>query len=205
MLRILVPALVLLVAAILLLPRHVQMQPPEAATVLPEDLALPDVELVDTAGRSFSLAELDDYGLLFFGYTNCPDICPLTMQTLASAEKNLRDQAPNLVPRVMFVSIDPHRDTLEKIASYVRVFDPSFSGFTADEETIAPLLAALGVTVHKTETDGGAYNVVHNGTVFVIAPGSKLIALFGGSSHEASTIASDFLRIRRQHQTRTRR
>lgn len=205
MLRILVPALVLLVAAILLLPRHGEMQPPEAATVLPEDLALPDVQLTDTAGRSFSLADLDDYGLLFFGYTNCPDVCPLTLQTLAVAEQQLRDQAPNLVPRVMFVSIDPDRDTLEKIASYVHVFDPSFSGFTADEQTLAPLLAAIGVTVHKTETDGGTYNVVHNGTVFVISPGGKLIALFGGSSHEASTIASDFLRIRRQHRAHSRR
>jgi protein SCO1/2 len=203
MLRILIIALVMLVAAMLLLPRARDTVPaPETATVLEPPPALPEFALVDDAGQPFTTASLrGDYRLMFFGFTHCPDICPLTLQVLASAVSALREQAPELVPEVVFVSVDPRRDSAQRIRAYLNNFDSQFRGVTGADESLEPLIKAFGLTVHKTEIDGEHYNVVHNGTVFVIGPNAELVALFGGSSHEAAAIVSDYLRIRRRAPT----
>lgn len=203
MLRILIIALVMLVAAMFLLPRDRELVPaPETATVLEPPPALPEFALADDAGRPFTTANLrGDYRLLFFGFTYCPDICPLTLQVLANVQSQLRAQAPELVPEVVFVSVDPRRDSPERIRAYLNNFDRQFRGVTGPDERLEPLIKALGLTVHKTEIDGEQYNVVHNGTVFVIGPNAELVAVFGGSSHEAGAIVSDYLRIRRRAHT----
>jgi protein SCO1/2 len=169
----------------------------QTATVLPQPRPLPDFALTDTSGREFTRASL--YGrhrLLFFGFTHCPDICPLTLQVLATAVDEVAVRAPDLVPEVVFVSVDPHRDSPDRIRDYLRNFDAQFVGVAGSDAALEPLIQALGVTVHKVETDGEHYNVVHNGTVFVIDPDAALVAIFGGSSHDAQTIVSDYLRIR---------
>jgi protein SCO1/2 len=195
MLRILVVGLVLLVGAMLLLPRGAPPVPaPTVATALPEPRPLPDIELVDTAGRPFGVADLrGEFSLLFFGFTHCPDICPLTLQVLAAARDRLSDAT---APRVVFVSVDPYRDTPERIRDYLANFDPDFVGVTGSDEALAPWIQALGVTVHKNERDGEHYNVTHNGTIYVINPDAELIGIFGGTSHEAETVATDFARLR---------
>ena len=76
------------------------------------------------------------------------------------------------------------------------------SGVTGSDEALAPLLGALGVTVHKNERDGEYYNVIHNGTVYLIGPAAELVAVFTGSSHDADAIATDLIRIRRRPGTR---
>lgn len=176
------------------------MPDPEVATVLSPPLPIPDAVLVDQAGREFTTSDLEGrFSLMFFGFTQCPDICPLTLQVLARAREEVRTQAPELVPDVVFVSVDPYRDTPERIGDYVSNFDPGFIGVTGSDEALAPLLGALGVTVHKNERDGEWYNVVHNGTVYVIGPDADLVALFSGSSHDAAAIATDFVRIRTRY------
>ncbi len=173
---------------------------PEIATVLTPPLALPDATLVDQAGRAFMTADLEGrFSLMFFGFTYCPDICPLTLQVLARARDEVGALAPELVPEVVFVSVDPYRDTPERIRDYLGNFDTSFTGITGSDEALAPLLGALGVTVHKNERDGEYYNVVHNGTVYVIGPEAELVAVFTGSSHDADAIATDVVRIRRRY------
>jgi len=198
MLRILVVALVVLVAALMLIPRDGQLvTPPAVATVLPEPRSLPDVAFVDQSGSPFATADLaGEYTLLFFGYTNCPDICPLTLQVLAQALGQIEARAPAAVPRVVFVSVDPARDTPERIAAYLGGFDSRFVGLVASEAALAPLLTTAGVMVHKGASEGQTYNVTHNGTVYVLDPAGRWIALFGGAAHEASDIATDYLRIR---------
>lgn len=198
MLRILVIGLVVLVAALYLIPREGDIvAPPAAATVLPEPRDLPDLAFVDRKGEAFGVDRLaGDYSLMFFGYTNCPDICPLTLQVLSQALDEIAARAPNLVPRVVFVSVDPQRDTPERIAAYVGAFHPDFIGLTATDEALAPLLGTMGVMVHKDVQDGEAYNVVHSGTIYVLDSDARWVALFGGSDHDASVIASDYLRIR---------
>ena len=200
LLRVLVVALVVLVAAMFLLPRG-DRSPLAAATWLPETLALPAVELVDDSGRN---ADLDvfrgKFSLLFFGFTNCPDVCPLTLKVLADARADLLKRAPRAVPQIVFVSVDPDRDTPERIAQYLDNFDPEFRGVTAPAERLAPLLKALGVTVEKHQHGGEQYTVIHNSTVYFIGPAAELVAVASGP-HEPATIAADYLKIRQRYRS----
>jgi protein SCO1/2 len=197
MLRILVIALVALVAVMFLLPRPDVPPPIEVATVLDAPRDLPAVALTDADGRPFEIGDLAGrHALVFFGFTNCPDICPITLAVIAEAVDTLREAAPALVPEVLFVSVDPARDSPERIRAYVRGFDESFIGATASEPALEPLLATLHVTVHKEVVDDAVYNVVHNGTIFVLDDAGRWIALFGGSSHRPEIIVGDYLALR---------
>jgi len=197
MLRILVIGLVVLVAAMFMLPRA--PSPPVAATVLAEPLALPAVELVDAAGAPLGLdAFRGRFSLVYFGFTRCPDVCPLALKTLADARANLAARSPLVVPQVVFVSVDPSRDTPAEIAAYLEHFDRAFVGATAPAERLAPLLAALGVTVEKHRHGADDYTVTHNDTIYVIGPGAELVAVAGGP-HDAATVAADFLKIRQRY------
>ena len=196
MLRILVVGLIVLVAVMFMVPRATP--PPVAATVLPEPRALPAVELVDAAGAPLGLdAFRGRFTLLYFGFTRCPDVCPITLKTLADARAAVAARAPQAVPQIVFVSVDPSRDTPADIAEYLGRFDAAFVGATATTERLAPLLAALGVTVEKHRHDED-YTITHNDTVYVIGPGAELIAVASGP-HDAATIASDFLKIRQRY------
>ena len=194
-LRVLVIGLVVLVAAMMML----RPDTPTTALVIDEPRPLPDVALTDHNGDAFSLSDLNGRNtLVFFGFTNCPDICPLTLAVIAEASAKLRQDAPRVAPNVLFVSVDPARDSVERIRTYVSAFDDDFIGVTADEQALKPLIDTLGVTVHK-QTDGGeTYNVIHNGTIFVLDNAGRWFAVFGGSEHRAEIIASDFLAIRRR-------
>jgi protein SCO1/2 len=202
MLRILVVGLVVLVAAMFMLPRT--PSPPAAATVLPEPLALPDVDLVDSAGKRFDLAAFRGrFTLLYFGFTRCPDVCPLTLKTLADARATLAARSPLVVPQIVFVSVDPSRDSPAQIATYLGGFDSSFVGATAPPERLAPLLKALGVTVEKHRHGDDDYTVTHNDTIYVVGPGAELIAVASGP-HVAATVAADFLKIRQRYRAQHR-
>ncbi len=199
MLRILVVALVVLVAAMFIMPRGDRGAPPQTATILPEARELPAVALVDDTGGELDIADLrGNFTLLFFGFTNCPDVCPLTLQLLAATRAELMRRAPQAVPRVLFVSVDPHRDTPERIAAYLAGFDAEFIGATAPDAELAPLLTMLGVGVEKHEHGGAHYNVVHNSAIYVLGPDAKWIAVSTGP-HEPATLAADFLKIRQRY------
>jgi protein SCO1/2 len=193
LLRVLVIALVLLVAALMLMPRPAA--PPaatEVATVLDAPRPLPEVALVDTRGEPFALAALAGRPtLVFFGFTHCPDVCPLTLDVIARAVARLREEAPGLVPQVLFVSVDPARDSPERIGAWLGAFDEAFIGVTAPEAALAPLLEALSVSVHQERQGDETYNVVHNGTVYVLDSDVRWVAIFGGSTHSIDSIVGD--------------
>jgi protein SCO1/2 len=196
LLRVLVIALVALVAAMLLLPRSREPVPDViVATVLDAPRALPPVAMIDQNGEPFAPGDLAGRPtLVFFGFTHCPDICPLTLAVLAQAMQTLRSEEPT--PQVLFVSVDPERDTPALIKAYVAAFDMEFIGATAAEAELAPLIAALNVTVHKERQGDAVYNVVHNGTVYLLDASGRWIAIFGGSSHRAEDIVSDYRALR---------
>ena len=198
MLRVLVVGLVVLVAAMFMMPRPTS--PPSAATILPEPRELPAVELVDAHGSRLDLdAFRGHFSLLYFGFTQCPDVCPLTLKALADARAKVSDRAPQAVPQVVFVSVDPERDTPAAIAQYLGHFDASFVGATGSDARLAPLVAALGVTVEKHHHEGEHYNVTHNDTVYVIGPNAELVAIASGP-HDPATLASDYIKIRQRYQ-----
>lgn len=202
MLRILMVVLILLAGATLWVSAVRQDLPaPAVATVLPEPLSLPAVQLTDQRGLDFSTAELvGTFSLMFFGFTNCPDICPITLQTLANVEAELRAKGLD-APRIVFVSVDPDRDTPAQIERYLGNFSANFVGITGSQQALQPLLAALGVTVERHQHPGEeAYNVIHNSTVYLIGPRAEWLAIFS-APHDATVIATDYLRIRQLYLT----
>ena len=148
-----------------------------AATAYPPR-PLPQFELVDHRGRAFTRADLEaGWQVLFFGFTHCPDVCPLTLAVLASALEPAGDEAP--LAEVVLVSVDPERDTPERLARYVEGFGQDFVGVTGTPEAIADFALAVGVAYGRTPLgDSGDYTVDHTAAIFVVNPAGELMAVF---------------------------
>jgi protein SCO1 len=199
MLRVLVIGLVVLVAAMFLVPRGDRGGALQATTLLPEPRALPSVELTDSDGKPLRLDEASgELTWLFFGYTNCPDVCPLTLKALADARQELARRAPLVKPpRVVFVSVDPRRDTAAKIAAYLGHFDPDFVGATAADATLEPLLTVFGVTVERHEHEGAPAILLHGSAVYVLDAAARWVAV-SPDPHDPATLSADYLKLRRR-------
>jgi protein SCO1/2 len=141
-----------------------------SGAVLHEPYSVPATELTDTAGNPYSLSESTDkrLTLVFFGYTHCPDECPTTMATLASAVLQL-DDADRRNVQVVFVTTDPARDTGPVIARWLNRFSPSFVGVTGPLPTIKRVAIDLGVPVEKgRRLPSGGYDVTHGTQVLEV-------------------------------------
>ena len=194
LLRIIVVAMIALVGVVALLPRTT-VPPPEAATEWPQPRPLPLVEFRNAAGMTFSTADLRErFSLVFFGFTNCPDICPTSMAVLAQAMQQLGDSSTPL-PRVVLISVDPARDDPAALRAYLDRFDETFQGLTTNEAALAPLLDALGVHVMKQSLGNELYTVTHNPQVFVVSPAADVIATLSSATDPAG-VARDYRRIR---------
>ena len=170
-----------------------------SGTWLPRPRAVADFTLADTSGRAFTRRDLDGAPtLVFFGFTHCPDVCPSTLMLLAQARKSAA--VPGL--RVLFVSVDPQRDTPPVLGMYVHAFDPAFEGLTGTPQAIAALAASFGVAVNRVELPGGDYTMDHSAVVFALDSGAQLRALFT-PPFDAATLSADlrtaapYLRARR--------
>lgn len=164
---------------------------PRAATVLPAPAPLPEFRLVDDDGREVGPEVFRGrWNLVFFGFTNCPDICPLTLQTLARARQQLAAAGEEPVPRVVLVSVDPERDTPERLAAYVDSFGEGNVGLTGDLTEIRRLTDALGVWFEKSGNTAGAYGVDHSAVVIVIGPDARYRAVFS-APHEVDNFVHD--------------
>jgi protein SCO1 len=198
------PVVVIVVAAMLagLAAAYLSRRPDRAAPALEqavlfqEPRSLPDFALVDQAGSRFDAARLrGHWTFLFFGFVNCPDICPTTLATLAEVRRSLADLPESRRPGVAFVSVDPGRDSPEVLAGYVAHFDASFAGVTGSAREIEALTRSLGVAVVIGAPDSdGNYSVDHSAAIFLVDPGARVAALFG-MPHDAAAIARDFRRI----------
>jgi len=176
-------------------------QPPERlelehATVFPAPRPLPDFTLTDHTGAPFGPQRLQGgWHILFFGFTHCPDVCPSTLAALTSARRQLTDLPPAQQPGVVLVSVDPQRDTPERLAEYVAFFDPEFVGVTGDPAVLAELTRQLGVAVVVGEPDAaGQYTIDHTGTLFLVDPQGRLAAVFG-MPHTPDGIAHDYRQV----------
>lgn len=135
-------------------------------------------------GSPFELADLiGDPVLLFFGYTFCPDTCPLTMMELAAAQRALDNDAPALAAdlRVVFVSLDPQRDSLARLQPYVHAFDARFFGVRVTADELEALKPAYGIYSNAAEGQSLAddyYLLDHTSGVYLIDRGGNWRALF---------------------------
>lgn len=127
-----------------------------------------DFELSNQHGQKFRLSEQrGEIVLLFFGYSNCPDVCPLTMSNFKSIKEELGDQADKV--RFIFVTVDPERDTKERLLEYVKVFDPEIVALTGSRAELEPVWKSYGVYQAKQDTSSAAgYSVDHTARTYLI-------------------------------------
>ena len=165
-------------------------------TMLEPRRPLSDFSLLDHHGAPFTPQSLKGrWSMLFFGYTNCPDLCPTTLSALAAMDKSLQREKAAVRPHVVFVSVDARRDTPAVLARYVPYFNPGFLGVTApDQATIETFARHLGVSVIIGEEHDGTYSVDHSGAIFVVAPDGQLAAILTGP-HSSAGLHDDFQRI----------
>ena len=168
----------------------------EQATLFEKPRPLPAFTLADQAGHPFGPEQLRGrWSFVFFGFVNCPDICPTTLATLAATRQALEDLPVGKRPAVAFVSVDPGRDTPALLGQYVAHFDPAFVGATGTREAIDALTRALGVAVIIGPASAdGSYAVDHSAAVFLVDPEARVVALFG-APHESGAIARDYRRV----------
>ena len=133
---------------------------------------------------------LDHWSLLFFGFTHCPDICPLTLQTLAAAQSELDAAGQQPLPRIVLVSVDPERDTPQLIGQYVAHFGTGNLGVTGSLAELKKLTSALGIYFEKQPGDADNYAVDHSAAVLLINPDGEFHALFSGP-HVAADYVHD--------------
>lgn len=133
---------------------------------------LPDLQFTLQAAGNQPLTEKELLGktvMIYFGYASCPDICPTTMAQLSEVIKNLGDDAKDV--RILFVSVDPHRDTPDILQAYVDGFNPNAIGLTGDERTIARLARryriAYQIEKPKPGDDANVYNVTHSEGIYI--------------------------------------
>lgn len=137
---------------------------------------------------------LGHWTLLDFGYTFCPDVCPTTLATLKDIETRLT-AAGVATPQVIFISVDPARDTPKRLADYVHFFDPSFIGATGSDAELAALVKHLGVQYQRhDETDQQHYTVDHGAVVYLIDPQARLKATFSWP-HDPAQMVEDYVRL----------
>jgi protein SCO1 len=134
--------------------------------------------------------------MVFFGFSNCGYLCPTTLAQLAKMYRILEDKGVKPMPRVVFISIDPKRDTLTKLKNYTLGFNPHFYAARGKDEDVSKMAREMGIAYEKktsssTSTDPANYDVQHSGAVMLFNPQGELSAFFT-TPHQAELLAADY-------------
>lgn len=131
-----------------------------------------DFHLYNERGKQRSLSDYrGKVVVLFFGYTHCPEVCPTTLADLAHAMRMLGPDAKKV--QVLFVTLDPERDTPEVLAKYIPSFDPSFVGLSGDSQATAQAAKSFGVNYQKQSDNHGSYTLDHSDGTYLIGVEGK--------------------------------
>ncbi|HET7202898.1 MAG TPA: SCO family protein [Steroidobacteraceae bacterium] len=185
-----------LVAARWLLAPHLAPAPvTENATVFVPPRAIATLDLLDQDGRPFTAQSLrDGWTVVFFGFTHCPDVCPTTLTVMAQMKKQLADLPVAQQPHVMLFSVDPERDTPQRLREYVRFFDASFGAATGTLDGVQQAAAAFAVPFAKVPLPQGGYTMDHGAGVFFVAPDGAVHA-YSSPPLRAESLARDFRQV----------
>lgn len=150
----------------------------DGVTIYDPPQPLSDFTLTSHTNEPFSLSDLRGKAvLLYFGYTRCPDFCPLTMLEFKQVKKALGEQADQVA--FVFISVDGARDTPAVLANFIARFDPDFIALTGDEPTLRRIGADYNLQFAKVERSGSDnYLVDHTASTFLIAPDGRLVERF---------------------------
>ena len=188
-------ALGLILARVFVTLREVPVPVTENATILPQPRELPPLDLVDQDNRPLPRDFLRKrWTFVFFGFTQCPDVCPTTLATLAQMKKKLADLPAEQQPRVLLVSVDPERDTAAILKPYVTFFDPTFLGATGTLAAIGQAARAFSVPFAKVPLPDGGYTMDHGAGLFVVSPAGALAA-YSSPPLDATVLARDFRKV----------
>jgi len=170
------------------------------ATVLPNARPLVGFELIDQDNKVFSQNELKgQWSFLFFGFTNCPDVCPTTLKAMQSVWKTLPTKIGDAGhPKLYFVSVDPDRDKPEMLKKYVQYFNPEVNGITGKLDELDKLTNQIGILYGYDEKDDDndqEYIVNHSAQLILVDPKGRMRAVIS-PPHIEKTIAANFQTIR---------
>ena len=190
-------AVLLIVVLMFAVPKFFRSEAPTPGapgmTLLPPRAPLVAFELRDQRDQVFDTARLrGKWSLLFFGYTHCPDICPITLGTLKQVHQLLGDKNKNI--QYIFVAVDPERDTPTLLANYTGYFHPDFLGLSGPHSELDKLTKALGVNYRLGKNDTGDYQVDHSAAVFLVDPQVRLRGVFSAPQN-AQNMAANLSRL----------
>jgi protein SCO1/2 len=155
-------------------------------------VAAPKIELLEAGGGRFRLEDQSGMAvILFFGYTSCPDVCPATLADFRTIKTRLGTWADRV--KFVFITVDPERDTPERVRSYLSNFDAEFIGLTGSRGELEPVWKAYGVYQEQIDSGSSAgYLVDHSSRIYAIDPrGNLRVTYLFGTDREA--IANDIL------------
>lgn len=163
----------------------------QSGTWLPRPRTLAEFHLQDLTGRDFAPDNLRGHPtLLFFGFTNCPDVCPTTLAILSQVQR----QAPLAGAQVVFVSVDPERDTSAALKAYLGAFSGQFIGLRGDRAALAPLLRSLNAIAVRDPLPGGGYTMDHSATLYLLDTDGRLVAVFS-PPFSTTALVADLRRV----------
>ena len=140
------------------------------AIVLDKPRIFSDFELTDHRGEVFNIDRFrDTWTIVFFGFTNCPDICPTTLAVLNDTYSKMKESEKEKL-QVVMISLDPERDTVEALADYVPYFNEQFIGVTGNKHLIRRLTAEINIAYNKVPLAGDDYTVDHSTQLVLINP-----------------------------------
>jgi protein SCO1/2 len=154
------------------------------AIVLNTPRKFSDFDLIDHRGDAFTLERLKgQWSMIFFGFTNCPDVCPTTLATLNETYSKLKDsEKENL--QVIMVSLDPERDTVDKLDQYMPYFNAEFVGVTGNKHFIKRFTTEINIAYNQVPMGGDDYTVDHSSQIVLVNPNGHYHGFFK-SPHSA--------------------
>ena len=150
------------------------------AGVLSPVMAAPELKLQGSDGKALNLARFrGKVVLLAFGFSNCGEVCPITLATLAGARKKLAADAANV--QVVYVTVDPERDDAAQMRKFLGSFDPTFIGGVGTRAEIDAAQKNFGISSTKTVNADGSYNIGHSSSIYMIdrAGGLRAVMPYG--------------------------
>jgi len=167
----------------------------ENTLVFPQDYnKIPEFNLLDQYNQPVTSSLFKGkWSLVFFGFTQCPEICPMTLSIVRDAVDAIRADTTQIDPQVVFVSVDPKRDTAEKLNRFLAAFDSEFIGLTGELYALYALTQPLNIVVQFTadRANPESYTVDHTASILLIDPQLRVRGSFK-APHKAETIVSDY-------------
>lgn len=149
---------------------------PEPEGQRPLDLSAMDFSLTDHEGNEVGPETLIGRpAMVFFGFTYCPDVCPTTLSDISGWLDDLGDEADEM--SVVFITVDPERDTVDAMSEYVGYFHPAIRGWTGKDEEIAKAVRGFRASYERVPTEGGGYTMNHTASVFLFDAAGRFVTM----------------------------